>query len=341
MTVSHHAKNRFMLRTGSGLTEYILPTLLLGGVVLGFLATTDWDILGQNYLANSTHGEMQNKTLIVQNLGEIDATLNNDDAQQSNNANLGNDTQTQTACFQGISHCLTIPIIQPNPETAGSLGGDEIDQLALVLEQLPQILVDLTVDPAVVDRVTKLASMGHGLADKLKAIEAICPAGKMCTGAKDKEARQLLKDLKKGELGSFLKEWTELNKYLKTNPNALAAFPEAYKIIQSRVKSIQSILNGLANQNQYTYTSYQSTQVQNVEMNMPGKYAIGQCQVTYQGKLTYSNGKQYCSFSKSVTLQQSHYQGLKIGSPTIKKVHQNANEICGQGGNTGRCTVQT
>jgi hypothetical protein len=315
------AFNKTKYTKGNSITEYLLPAMLLGGVVLGVLATTDWDILGQNYLAETTHGHMQNKTLMINHFGQLDPNTPMPGTEVQGTTGNGNTISDPSICFDGIPTCINIRTIKPGPETVGSLGGDSIDALAAVLEQLPDILADLNVDPSVVDRVTKLASQGHDMAKKLKAIEAICARGKVCTGPESREAQKQLRDLKKGPLGEFLSEWKTLESYMKENPNALAAFPEAYGIIKSRVNNINRILNSLATANLYNQVPKTVTRQKTVQCGDGGTWN--------------------CKKTITETVYQPVFKGLSFQSPNVKKVHQNANEICDQGGKQNRCRVQT
>jgi hypothetical protein len=182
-------------------------------------------------------------------------------------------------------------------------------------------LADLNVDPSVVDRVTKLASQGHTMAKKLRAIEGICARGKVCTGPQSRDAQKQLKELKKGPLGEFLSEWKTLETYMKDNPNALAAFPEAYGVIKSRVTNINRILNSLATANLYNQVPKTVTRQKTVQCGDGGTWN--------------------CKKTVTETVYQPVFKGLSFQSPNVKKVHQNANEICEQGGKQNRCKVQT
>jgi hypothetical protein len=298
-------------RKGSGLTEYILPALLLGGVILGVLASTNWDILGQNYVAKTNKGQVQNKALIMNQFGKLNPnSLSQEMIQET--------METVQVCFDGLPTCLNVRNIKPSSDTDGSLGADTVTGLADILEQLPGILADLNVDPSVVDRVTKLASQGHDLAIKLRAIEAVCARDKTCTGPESREAQKQLRELQAGHLGKFMSEWKTLETYMTDNPNALKTFPEAYGIIKSRVNDINLIVQSLATAN--LYNQIPSTR----QRLVPTVYD--------KGILRYKNVTE--------TTYSSEFKGLSFQSPNVKKVHQNANSICTQGGNQKRCHLQ-
>lgn len=92
--------------SGNGLTEYILPALLLGGVVLAVLATTNWDILGQNYVAKTNKGQVQNKALIMNQFGKLNPnSLSQEMIQET--------METVQVCFDGLPTCLNVGILNP------------------------------------------------------------------------------------------------------------------------------------------------------------------------------------------------------------------------------------
>lgn len=313
------------------MVEYILPIAMVCILVGTFSMSGSFFDSFQSRLKNQTKGTLSDQDLTVKKFGVLDQSLIPVEQEVAPDPGAGGaspQAPTETVCFGGDIACLTIPVIGESSETSGGLGGGEVESLTAILEQLPKILEELGVEPSVIDQVTKLANMGHGLADKLKAIEGVCKPGKVCTGTESAKAKKELLALKKGELGDFLKQYNDLNAYLKTNPNALAAFPEAANIIKNKVNEIKTILNNLSAQNSYKNVVKPTPQL--VHVGAAGKYGAIPCTNAMYGGVI-QNGQ--CYVRKTVNTAVPVFQGLNFNSPGVKKVHQNANTICNNGGN--------
>lgn len=323
---------RFQKFPGNNLVEYILPLGLV--VITGVIAfnSTFMNTL-QNSLANTSNGIVEDRTIKTGQMGISDALppiVQYDYGPLMEGA--------QGACFTQSGVCIQIPRIDL-PETVGGLGGDDVAKLALVLDQLPEILKEKGVDPDVVDKVSKLANMGHSLADRLQQIEQLCGSDGTCNPENASQVKALLSEIKKGDLTEFLKEWENLNTYLKDNPDALAAFPEAYQIIQDKVTQINTLIGNLTATDQYE-TEIKREAV-TCQKQGPKKWRCSDGTVTSKPpkkKDGYDNCKGQCKETTKTT-REKNLTGVVVNNPNADKVHQNANEICQQGGSD--CIVQT
>lgn len=298
---------------GNSMVEYILPIAMVIILVGTFSMGGNFLDSFKTSLERQSRGHLANADLTVKQFGVIDDP--SVVIPEIPEFPITQSQQTERVCFGDETTCLNIPVLSGTPDTTGGLGSDEIEALTSVLEQLPTLLEELGADPSMVDRVTKLANMGHGLGIKLKEIEGVCKRGKLCTGKESSAAKKELVALKKGELGEFMNQWKELEAVMKENPHALDAFPEAFGIIKSKVSEINTIISKLSAANSYRQVTQNSTRT------VPAQ-CCGGC--TWDCKKTIP--------TKVVV---PVFQGLNFNSPGVKKVHQNANTICSNGGN--RC----
>ncbi len=228
-----------MRYSGNALVEYVLPlslVVLLGGAMLW---GGDFAGLMQNNLQATNRGTMDNASLRIGRMGVL--------APPPSASNLpGLRSGHEQVCFTGSNVCLDLPVINgASGETVGTLGGDIVQRLAAVLQELPGILEELGVDPAVLSLVTDLANQSHTLGEKLKAIQDVCSGGRLCEGPAAQEAFAEFNALKGAELADFLNRWQTLETHLANNPDALAAFPEAHGIIKTKVDEIKGIIASL------------------------------------------------------------------------------------------------
>lgn len=339
---------------GNALVEYVLPlslVVLVGGAMLW---GGDFAGLMQNNLQATNRGTMENASLRIGRMGVL--------APPPSASNLPRlHSGHEQVCFMGSNVCLDIPVIDGVAgETVGTLGGDIVKRLAAVLQELPGILEELGVDPAVLTMVTDLANQGHTLGEKLKAIQDVCSGGRLCEGPAAQEAFAEFNALKGAELADFLNRWQTLEAHLASNPDALAAFPEAHGIIKSKVEEIQALI-----------TSLDAT-----ERNVAGREVVGRSGTQGQTYGYFSDLVNAASHRETVTVDghtwwkigdpstgqyslyrwtganfqpatngSLHYrdytvrggeQGIifDVGGEDTLQIHQNANTICQNGGQT-------
>lgn len=285
---------------GNNLVEYVLPIALLFGMGLLIWNNTMVGAV-QNITSSAIKGNLQGNTIQVVPMGTLEQTPNG--VPQVFGGEI--ETGSEQLCFLDSNTCLNIPIIAP--DTVGGIGSDGVDKLAKVLEQLPPILEAKGTDPSVVDMVSKLANLGHSLGERLKSLEGMCDSGGTCSTSNAQKAKDLLAEIKQGDLNTFLAEWTALQEKMGANPEALAGFPEAYGIIEKKVNDINTLVASISAQE-----SFKRTQKQ------------------------VPTGSRFQPFN---IVRQNTLDGITFSNASVPKIHQNANDVCSQGGR--RCTWRT
>lgn len=310
-------------RLGNSMAEYIMPVALVG--LVGFACANAGFFDGfLTFTTKTNKGLMQGKTLIGSNIGVLTASEILSNAAHDVPEMKADEEQV---CFAARGVCVNVPLIQKaaGAETVGGLGGDDVDKLTRVLDQLPDILAELEVDPAVVDLVTKLSKQGHTIGAQLNSVEAICPGG-VCGTANGENAKAVLASITGPDITAFLNDFKTLDAYLQKNPNALDKFPEAYGIIRNQVEQIQQLVAGLNAQDKMASsvkvipptTRTTTTTRKNTDFK------------TWGGKPIVTNVTVTDPARTEITQVKT---GVTLGNVNSGKVRQSSNNICDQGGN--------
>lgn len=339
---------------GNTLAEYSLPIALLV-VVGGALIASNTTELFEGKLASVVKGNVVQKQLNVSQLGQFSLPAD------TKNLKAPAPDMTQV-CFMNPAACLQFPVIDPSKQEAvGSMGEKELMSLVALLENLPELLESLGVDPAVVSQVTDLANKGHALSNSLKEIQTLCPSGETCSGEQMDQAKMALSTLKETDLDAFNGLWQNLQAYLKQNPTALNAFPQAYGIIENQVQDIQALVSSLnfLNKNVVESTKYAGQSTQTMSYNEFSSYVNALPNST----VVKSDGN---NWYKTVDPETGSYQltrlvgttfvlqkydytaasqtaSFSVNAQTLDTIHQDANTICQNGGQTlgeGHCLQQ-
>lgn len=339
---------------GHAIVEYILPLALIAvGAGLLFWGGDMQGIIG-GVVSGAVKGQVQEKTLQVSQWGRFPPPT---DARNFKNAVAG----FEELCFSQPSVCLSVPIVDPDKlDTVGSLGGDGLKNLALLLEGLPKLLEALGVDPDVVAKVTDLANKGHALGEKLSAIQAMCPGKEVCSPENVAQAKAELAALKTTELNDFLAQWQELQDFVKAYPDAFSKFPQAYGIIEGQVKSIKDMIASLSflDVNTKENTAYLGQTTKSMSYSGFSTFVNAldnRTLVTVNGsrwwKTVDAEGNYQLNrwVNNILVTQKYDYTAAEnsttfsADAETIGDIHQDANTICQNGGQitgTGNCMRQ-
>lgn len=272
----------------------------------------------------SSHGS--NKTVVA-----VSATSNvNPSASLPSSASSSTATtiateqtaQQQSVCFkEGV--CVTIPVVNTSntASTAGVLGGQLTHEFASVFEQIAlQLSQEPKADNRLVSLITQLANGGHTIADSQQSLLSLCQPGAACnsttsvlqtknapsqkaTANQATPVQQYLQEIGNNTL-SFQDQYTQLQSYLATHPDALSS--SLQQLIATEVTQINTIASA---------------------------YPTGSTQDSGQNVSVSQSTKKN---NKKVTLLDDTTTWQLTGDPVL--IHQDANTICGSGGDTSQCT---
>ncbi len=222
---------------GNSLVEYILPIGVFFAVGIAAVFILDLPAQISEWLAMTGNASLNGSEMSIKPLG---SRVSNPYATGSfgRNDSLGSGIDgpytypTRLECFGNV--CLNLPVIEG--ETAGGLGGDDVHKMANVLEELAAQLKKEGADEQIIDLVTRLANLGHGMGDRQKELLDLCNSDAdgnrtKCDKNKAGQIGDGMKELKEKDLAQFKQMFAILKTYLDNNPGILANLPAAEGVI--------------------------------------------------------------------------------------------------------------
>jgi Flp pilus assembly pilin Flp/uncharacterized protein YukE len=293
------SRKSFKSFSGNTLTEYALPLTLIVVVMSAAIVSSGmYNRLLGLFSGSTNDWSGSGATAKVAPLGSPVLPLS-----ASMLAPPTNPTDEQVCFASGT--CINLPT--NGTEAGAGLGDEDISDMSDLLDRINEQLKKIKGMEQVSNLVEKLAKQGHGMADKMREIQRLCPD--ICSGNEETSANDLLSQIKK-ERAQFQDIWEELENYLNDRANAdlFARFPEARNIIDSKVAEIKRIVDAIDAQ---THEA-QSDPDYNCD------HATQMC------NKVDDSGDWYRQVAKQA--------GTSFHNTEDDGVHQDSNTICGQGG---------
>ncbi len=338
---------------GNSLLEYILPLGLffLSGIIIIVVGDVPGRISA--FFTDTVDATMVGTTAEIKTIGELSAEKYalQQKIMAGTVSRIGGERtplydRTDEVCFSS-GMCLDIPVISNSAgvaDTAGGLGGDLAIKLASTFEQIATQLEDAGMDPTIVSYVTMLSNGGHDIGTSMQVIAEACEVTPCSPSVISSE----ISSFNSGK-SSFQNRLNLLNTYLDQNPSALDAFPKARDIITLEAEQIMAIANG-ANYDANYSTSYStSTSTSTVQTTPTGGTSGGATASNVSCRfITVMRGiipvpQMVCTGSVSRSTRSSSQTLASYDIETgdySELVHQSANDICQQGGDTGECVIR-
>jgi hypothetical protein len=362
---------------GQSLSEYGLVAGLIAVAALGGMILLGGNI--QKQFGQMLPTSRQTSGAGVNGIAVVDATNLPANLQRASALLPAPKADEQQVCFKS-GFCLNMPLMEENrPQTAGSLGDQQMNQMAGIMDQVASQLGAAGADPPLVELITKLANSGHGVGtyfDQMSADmkEAAATCGSTCTmdyyADPDKFNRYQWGGSAEGEKNDFQSAWLTVQTYMKENPEAFAAFPEAYSILELETQEIMKLANGVSpnyeedpnakqiraqgsssavQQETSTYTSPSTGQKVTETKYVAGGTVLYQTIKTGKSNTSYQwDGSSMVATSDPPPTDGASTYTYKFASVytlytdqknAAETVRQDANTICQTGGNLGSCYI--
>lgn len=313
----------YRLSLANSLAEYLIPAAIFVGILLVTSVSFNWGGAFQESIKKHLEGDMENQQLSVENWGTIrppEAAKNLPPLEAGQ----------EYLCFSSDNVCFTVSS-QLN-ETVGSLGEKNMGEIARFLQQVSDKLDEADYPEETIQEVTDLANQSHSLAERMKALAGLCPAGTVCSISTSNAINLELAALN-AEFQSVIVKNQKLAERLEKDPNALPVWAKA--LIAGKVNEIKNLVQGIGmvNSNQPNFLRQETR-----SMAMINKWNT-------EGH----NGHQDvvgCANANSCTVNiYTHTPGVTLSrNPDSTAVNVNSNSICQQRGQTqgvGSCIRST
>lgn len=222
-----------------------------------------------------------------------------------------NGVPTQKVCFSS-GYCVNVPVVAQGPMsgTTGALGGQLTGAFADVLQQIADQLTANSGDRVLAGMITKLANNGHAIGNQQSSLLSLCAPGTQCNSS-------ITINTNSGKAAAKNGSTVTAGIYLTGINDANLQFKNQYGAVISYLKKNPDAL---------------APELQSL-VTLESQQIIGIADA-FNTTTSVNNGVTSNTVHKKVTTTAQSTWDI-TSDPIL--VHQDANTICGAGGDTSVC----